>query len=437
MNTSKRTGQLKKMIRKGKETGFLHIMAASSLSKMIAFLSGIILIRIINKADYGVYSYALNVLNYFLLFNGIGVASGLLQVCTEAGGDKDKADLRYRMGTTVGFAWDFLLIIAIVLMALFVPLPVEGSNALLLFMSMYPIFVLASDIQFVRLRSELRNVEYSAANTINSILVMVCSVGGALLAAEYGLIVGRYIAFFFTVCFVGRFFDIRIVCINTKKAFMLVKTEFRSLVDLLKLSAASCLTNAISQALLLMGALMLGVLTRDSELVASYQVATTIPFALAFISAAFVTYFYPYFVRNASNLRWLSRYSTLAIGGMFVFSAAIACFLISLSGWLVPMVFGRSYIDAISPFIILVVGFVAGSSFRAIAGSILLALRRIGFNLLSNIVSLLILVISALLLIPQMGMVGAALSYTVAMIGGGALNTLYLSFLLMRKRYVY
>ena len=51
-----------------KTTGFFHIFGSSVINKIIAFLSNIIIVRIISKAQFGEYSYALNIVSFVLLF---------------------------------------------------------------------------------------------------------------------------------------------------------------------------------------------------------------------------------------------------------------------------------------------------------------------------------------------------------------------------------
>ena len=58
------------------ETGFFHVFGSNIINQVIAFLSGIILVRILSKAEYGIYSYAYNIINFFLVFNGFGGSIG-------------------------------------------------------------------------------------------------------------------------------------------------------------------------------------------------------------------------------------------------------------------------------------------------------------------------------------------------------------------------
>ena len=47
-------------------TGFGHIFIANVANQVISFISGFILIRVLTKTDYGIYSYAFNIYSFIL-----------------------------------------------------------------------------------------------------------------------------------------------------------------------------------------------------------------------------------------------------------------------------------------------------------------------------------------------------------------------------------
>ena len=72
-------------------TGFFHIFGSSVMNKIIAFLSSIVLVRILSKEEYGVFTYAWNIYSIILLFSGMGLDSGMLQLASEKSGDESYA----------------------------------------------------------------------------------------------------------------------------------------------------------------------------------------------------------------------------------------------------------------------------------------------------------------------------------------------------------
>jgi len=59
------------LIRKIKDRGFFHIFFADVTNKFVSFFTIFALVRILSKQTYGEWSYALNVINIILLFQGV------------------------------------------------------------------------------------------------------------------------------------------------------------------------------------------------------------------------------------------------------------------------------------------------------------------------------------------------------------------------------
>ena len=85
---SKKIKQLKNLIRKLKTTGFGHLFGSSVINKILTFMSSIILVRLIPKSDYGIYSNADNILGMFCILEGFGMVSTFLQYGSTTKGEK-------------------------------------------------------------------------------------------------------------------------------------------------------------------------------------------------------------------------------------------------------------------------------------------------------------------------------------------------------------
>ena len=60
--------KIKDNIRTLLHTGFGHIFIANVINQIISFISGFILIRVLTKSDYGIYSYAFNIYSFIAFF---------------------------------------------------------------------------------------------------------------------------------------------------------------------------------------------------------------------------------------------------------------------------------------------------------------------------------------------------------------------------------
>lgn len=405
---------IKKLLR----TGFFHIVGAGTLNKVLSTLLYIVLVRILSKADYGAYAYAFNIASFFILFNGLGATSAILQLCSETFKDRDKSDDFYAYGYRTGIACDLIMAVAIVFVAAFIPLAIADSNYLLGLYCLYPLLTLLCEVKVMYLRVHMENREYALMSNVQTALLVVFSIGGALAFDAAGLVIGQnitYIVSYLILCRRHRFAEF-------SRARHLSKA-MRG--DYWRIALMSSFNNGISQALTLVGTFLVGSLLLDQEMVASYKVATTIPFALLFVPTAIITYAYPYFAQHMDDRAWSIKHYGMLIGGSAVIMFAITLLLELLAEPLTVLIFGEEYLDSVAPFRILMVGFFITASFRQPTGNVLVTQRRLGWNTVIGVVSIVFNVTASYLLIPQYGMDGAALVYTATMALGAVMAVPY------------
>ena len=140
--------------------GLFNIFGADVINKVLVFVSGMIVVRLIPQESYGIYSYAYSILGIILLFNGLGAASAVLQFVSEKGNGTRRESFE-KFGLQWGVFFDLLLCIAMFLAPFFVDFSVEGSGFFLQCWCIYPLCQLIFDVQLVSLRSTLRNSEYA------------------------------------------------------------------------------------------------------------------------------------------------------------------------------------------------------------------------------------------------------------------------------------
>ena len=395
-------------------TGFFNIVGSSVFNRIITFLSGMVLVRVLSKEDYGAYSYALTLVNYFILFNGLGTSSCVVQLCVEQKED-GRAEYVYQVANSIGILWDMVLTCAIAFVAMFVELSVEGANLALLCLAPLPLCSLLVEFQQQRLRSEFKTREYAWATNINSVVLVALSVLGAFVGSTTGLSLARSLAMVLSVIVVFFLFRTRIYLCPPKAPYVLIA-------DIVKMSLTVCVTNAVSQALMLIGTSFVGFQLRSADLTATYSTATAIPFALAFLPSMITVYAMPFFVQHASERRWVLRSLALCTLATMAASSLVAVFCIGLADWLIPFVFGDQYKDAIPSFRILIVAFAVAAPFRTVSGNVLASHRRYVFNLLSGLVSLVTCSVVTWWALPSMGIEGAAIGYLAAMVVGSIVN---------------
>lgn len=399
-------------------TGFFHIFGSNVINKILSFASGILLARILTKSEYGVYSYANTLMGFFLLVSGFGMVSGLLQVGSEQKQEEKRLGL-YRFACRFGFVYNLLLAAVILFVALVIPLPIAGSGKILALMCLYPMAMLMRDLKTALLRSQMRNQDFSYANTFSTAAMVLLSCTLALLLRAEGLVLGQYLACILTILFIGKKCGIRI---SFRKSGVDTATKR----DLLGVCSISVLNDGLSELMYLLDVFILGLAVPDETVIASYKVATTIPTALVFIPLSVITYVYPYFARNRTDKAWLTKNYRRLVLSMGALNLLIGGGLILVAPWLIGLVFGKVYLDSVAPFQILCASYIISGTFRILSGNLLVTQRKLKFNLFVAVLSSATNTVLNVFLIQAWGSIGAALATLITVLLTSVLSTAYL-----------
>lgn len=411
---------LKSIIKKLAQTGFGHIFGSSVINQMIGLLSGIILIRVLSKSDYGIYSYTNNILSLILLVSGIGMISGILQICSEEFKNPKKALAIFKYGAKFGIIFNVLLSLAIVAIAVYIPLPIEGANKLLLVMSMLPVAMIIYQFIQVYYRYNMLNKAYSFFTTINTIVLFIFSVIGALIAQAEGMVLFSFIGYIISI-FVG----IILFKFPFRELKNIGKVTIQEKKDLLKISSISMANNGTAYLILVLDIFIIGLLIHDQSIIATYKVATIIPSALLFIPGALMIYLYPYFASHNNDKEWVKRNFNLIIQYFGLFNFILTVVLIIFAPVIITIIFGTQYLDAVGPFRILIASYFFSATFRKIVGNILVTQRKLKFNLWLGILETIMNVVGNFILISHFGVLGAAINSLIVVIISSVIGVWY------------
>ena len=214
------------------------------------------------------------------------------------------------------------------------------------------------------------------------------------------------------IIFIGRGYD-NYLSQNEKKAF-------------LKLSIPSQLNATIAQMLMLVDVFLVGLILADEQSLATYKVATVLPSAAAFIPTSIMVYMVPYFARNINNYIWLKRRVKQVIFICVAICSSISVLGICLADWIVPLVFGSQYTDAVVCYAILMISFIFSGGLQIPASNILYTQRKVRANIVITSVCGVLNVILDIIGIKLWGGIGAAIATMIIAISGGLISCIYL-----------
>ena len=405
-------------IKKLFKAGFFDVFGASLINNIINFLAGFILIRILSKPEYGLFTYVWNIYNLIMLLCGLGFESGFLQIASERSKDSSFVNSLYGYSNRIGNLFNLLLSALMAFVAIFIPLKMHDADKLLLLISLLPLIQFLFRMLSVYLRSLKENRKYAVLTNINTILVAACTILGAYTYREKGLILGYYVAFSCTILVALLVLKIPVSFSGNPG-----NDEKR---DLFNISIISVCNNSLSQLLYLLDVFMIGIVISDESILATYKVATVIPTAMMFIPQSVIVFIYPYFAEHRLDKKWcVNNYKKL----MFYYALAnvvITSVVFLLAPFIITVVHGSQYLDAVPAFRILVISYFFSATFRTTSGNLLVTQRKLTFNLIVSIITGLANVVADYFFITNMGSIGAAYATLAIIILGGTISTPYL-----------
>lgn len=381
-------------------SGFVHVFSANIISQLVAFSGSIIYVRLMGPHQFGIYAFAYTIISFFLLVNGFGAASGVLQFVSKA--PNEQTGLSYlKYSIMIGILFNCLLSIGIFLYATFAPLPMQGVKNILCAMAFFPIGRLYIDVFQSYLRATRQNVLLAKFAISANITLLISNVIGIFYSGLIGFVVSTYISYFIVICV--STFVYKLPNVFTIKMQHVDSKEFISY------SLYLTIGNAFSQLLFILDIIILGYLIKSATVVAQYKVATVIPFAINFIPGVVSTFFYPYFAKNSHDLAYVKKLKQRLQKWMFIFSFSVSVLLILLAKPIIYIIFGHGYEQSIIPFQILCFGFWILATFRNINGNVLASLGHAKFAMWLNVGIVSINVILTYFLVTHWGIIGAAI----------------------------
>ena len=382
---------------------FFRVFGTSVINRIIGFLSGVLIARIISKDEYGSYSYVMNIIATAEIFTAMGMVAGTFQLCSENSTDIVKKTKLYDYGSSFGWKFNLVLTGLLVIIAWVFPLPIDGANELLGFAAFIPLTSVLVEFQSIKLRADFRTKEYARTNMIETIFVALFTLTGATICQGKGALLLRTLAYVATSIVVFWY-------TGTGIALKTRGLELQDKKDLFSVAMVSMINTGLSKLLYLVDIYVIGAVLTDNTAVAAYKIATIIPTGLVFIPASVIIYIYPIIASHKEDMKWVwEKYIKLSIV-LFLVDAVLATLLIVFANPIIRVVFGEIYLDAVFSFRLLLINYVITASFKVLIGNIMVMLRRLRYNLFETLLSSCLNILADYYLIKKYSIDGAAVS---------------------------
>ena len=387
-----------------KRKGAFAILSGTFLTKIAAFLGSLILVRIMSKSEFGVFSYMENLYTYAYLFAGYGLNNAVFRYLVLKEGVSEKKGV-FNYVVTQGTKFNLAFVAVLATLAFLFPHSEEFSAAHLLL----PLMLLALPFQFLSdtcsfsLRALFRNRAFAFAAVLTVVVVWSAKAVGAVLFDLKGAAASWPIAYCGVALALLIYFRKRIF--PGSSAVAPQKDERKGIRSY---SLQYMVTNGLWALFLQNDLLMISLLTGDATAVADYKVAYAIPAAIAILSSSIGMFVAPYFVKKEGDKAWVwSNYKkTFAVTVVLVGIAAL--FVALLANPVIGFFYGDQYLNIVPLMNLLLVTAFITNGLRYTTANLLAAMGKIRVNMIVSFCGMVSQIVLNLILIPRFGVYGAA-----------------------------
>lgn len=403
--------------------GLFHIFGSRVISQVGGLISSMVVVRHLEKVDYGNYVDASNIYSYPAILCGLGMTNVIIQYCSERVSDQRK-DTIYRHAFLVGNAANVLVCAAIAGLAFWKFQAGKDQMAFyLLLMCGLPFIDYINAYSQTVLRVKLQNKVFSNANIAYAVILLIGNIVLTKLFDVPGMIYSRYVAYFVATIWC-------VSALQKEKFFSRVlktdgRLENKELRQVNNYAFVCAITNFASTILTLLDVTCLELVLGDPVVLADYHVAAVIPSAVTFIPACLMTFFYPKLVAaisdgKAEGKAYIKQMAKIyaAVNGVVYLGLAVCAPAI------IWIIYGEKYMNVIPLFEVLSVNYLF-YCVRNLMGNTIAAIKKVKMNLIFAVISGVLNIILNLLLIPSLGAMGAAVATLVVTITIAAMDCTY------------
>lgn len=398
------TGKFSSLLKNGAG----HVFLGSFITKFITFFGSIFLVRLLSKPEYGVLSYYENIIGYFMVFAGLGMAAGTQRFLILSDTIEEKKGC-FNHALKRGNIWNFILclVCAVFCMLYRHPDAFNGYPQVILFLILCVPFIYSSNLSLYAYRALFDYKLYAYLAIVAALLSVAGRILGAVAGGLNYSVIGRFGAEFISavLCVIALYS----IHFKDKKA---IKPATAFVKEFDRYSLQIMFTDGLWTIFMLNDILLLGQLSGSDVMVADYKIAYVIPANLSIIASSICVFTGPYFTKREKegDKSWVktklkeSVVFTMLIIGLLAF----LCFV--LGSPLIRIMYGEQYLSALPIMNILLLASFFNNGIRMVVANFLSAIGEQKSNLIVAGIGIVAQVILDIILIPRMGALGVGLS---------------------------
>jgi len=418
--------------KKGAKNGFFHILGGNTLVQCINALVVLLYPRIMGKEDYATFFAALTILNYLLIFNGLGLANGILRYCAVFDKPEDKKGY-FIYALKFGVIADAIIIVVFggalwVVHRLTGYSPPFNSTGILMFLTFMSFFAFIFQALQYYLRANKENKLFSLTSVIFTASYALFQIVFALTFKYYGKVmegaaVGRYVAYIAAI--ILAVYLMHKLPAFRAKAYKLQKSEKKNLV---KYSINYMIANSFSQLMPNNESMLVSSMVSSADF-GDFTASQNVPSSVTFITSAIMIYVFPYFAKNYKNGNWIYKNTKRLVIGM-----SVLMFVVTVLGLLfapeIVMIFGKKFqtSNAVKLTRLFFIAYGVSGAVRMPVGNVLAAIGEVRFNIINSIFTFAIHLVLCWYLTARFGIGGAAYGLLTGYVVSSVIALLYLKY---------
>ena len=376
----------------------------------------------IPNKELGIVIYAFQIILFVIPVGSLGLNQGLLRYGSLLKSVNDKNNL-FSYVLKNGILISLLLIILIILFSFLINFQLENTRFYLILLSLAITSNFIFEIIKIQFRLHINNMLFSFAElTYNLLLVFFIFILSYSLQ-ELGYAISLIITPIITSLLFIRKLNIKLKGVNIPN---IVDFTFW------RYGFFASLSNVTTQLLFSIDIILIGSLLKNMEAVTAFKYISLVPFSLLFLSRIVITTDFVNFTEKINHTKYIKGYIKSYIKIFTLIS--LACIsVISLFGTSILSFFEENYTSYYSALIVLTIGVSGILILRGLFGNLLSSIGKAHVNFIVTSIALLLNLCLNYYLIPEYGLLGAAITSAFLMWFSGILSMLLFYYFFNKK----
>jgi len=375
-----------------------YVFIATITSRFLSFLASFIALKLIDNTELGYVIYALTIMAFIIPLSGLGIQQSLLRFGARLKSiDEKKALFGYVFKK--GLIFSFFLSGFIFLISHYLTFKLPQAGYFLKVLSLFIISSFLLELIKVQFRLEHNNKQYAYVEITYSFILVISVFVLSYYFKEDGYVLAIILSPL--LAFLG-FIKFLHLDIKSKPPFKITYYFF-------KYGFFAGLANVATQLLFAIDILLIGNILQQPALVTAYKYVSLIPISLLFLPGILLTTDFVTLTERIYDKKYINNYCKNYMLFFLLFSIGI--FLVFyLFAPEILSIFSSSYKRYTSTFLVLTFGVSGILIFRGLYGNLISALGKAHVNYWISFIALFIDIPANYYLIPNYGILGAAIT---------------------------